>query len=208
MGGPPDCLQYYTATSGTVARWFILIFHKKEDVFQLIDFYHSQLQLSYQPKCNRFNKWVISEFSIYSFFVITLGIFFLIATHLSNQNYHVCFRRASGKCGICFVPSITITTAASNVAASQVKNNYKVIIGILFPKLFSPPLRKNCSSDWKKLSKLGAEGREFANILRSLEQFIRTVKRSEQFWKQNAFYNLFLEVSEQLEFKLEKIIVI
>jgi len=74
MGGPPDCLQYYTATSGTVAS---------------------------------FN------------FPTNLNAIDSTTTHLSNQNYHVCFRRASGKCGLCFVPSITITTAASNVAASQ-----------------------------------------------------------------------------------------
>ena len=35
---------------------------------------------------------------------------------------------------------------------------------------------KNCSSDQEKLLKLEAEGQEFANILRSLEQFIQTVK--------------------------------
>ena len=35
---------------------------------------------------------------------------------------------------------------------------------------------KNCSSDREKLLKFKAEGREFAKILRSLEQFIRTVK--------------------------------
>ena len=35
---------------------------------------------------------------------------------------------------------------------------------------------KKCSSDREKLWKLEAEGREFTKILRSLEQFIRTVK--------------------------------
>ena len=37
-------------------------------------------------------------------------------------------------------------------------------------------MRKNCSSDREKLLKLEAEGREFTKILRSLEQFIQTVK--------------------------------
>ena len=40
--------------------------------------------------------------------------------------------------------------------------------GILLPKLFWPTVRKNCSSDREKL--------EFANFLRSLEQFVQTVK--------------------------------
>ena len=55
---------------------------------------------------------------------------------------------------------------------------------------------KNCSSDWEKLLKFEAEGREFSNILRSLEQFIQTVKVQNNFWYQNAFLNLFLEFSQ------------
>ena len=35
---------------------------------------------------------------------------------------------------------------------------------------------KNCSSDWEKLLKFKAEGQEFTKFLRSLEQFIQTVK--------------------------------
>ena len=38
-------------------------------------------------------------------------------------------------------------------------------------------MRKNCSSDREKLLKFEAEGREFVKFLRSLEQFIQTVKR-------------------------------
>ena len=43
-------------------------------------------------------------------------------------------------------------------------------------------MRRNCSSDRDKLLKLEAEGREFANILRSLGQFIQTVKGGQNFW--------------------------
>ena len=39
-----------------------------------------------------------------------------------------------------------------------------VKIGILFPKLFRPDVRKKCSSDQEKLLKFQAEGREFAKI--------------------------------------------
>ena len=45
-------------------------------------------------------------------------------------------------------------------------------------------MRKNCSSVREKLLKFEAEGREFAKFLRSLEQFIQTVKG------QNNFSNL------------------
>ena len=46
--------------------------------------------------------------------------------------------------------------------------------GILLPKLFWP--------DQEKLLKLEAEYGEFAKFLRSLEQFIHTVKVRENFW--------------------------
>ena len=38
------------------------------------------------------------------------------------------------------------------------------------------------SYDWEKLLKFEAEGREFPKILRSLEQFIQTVKGQNNFW--------------------------
>ena len=52
----------------------------------------------------------------------------------------------------------------------------KARYGILLPKLFWPTVRKNCSSDREKLLKFEAEGQEFEKKLRSLEQFIQTVK--------------------------------
>ena len=62
----------------------------------------------------------------------------------------------------------------------------------------------------KRLCKFEAVGQEFAKNLRSLEQFIHTVKGQINFWKQNAFltYSWIFVTSnklEQLEFKLEKI---
>ena len=43
-------------------------------------------------------------------------------------------------------------------------------------------MRKNCSSDREKLLKFEAESREFSKLLRSLEQFIQTVKGQNNFW--------------------------
>ena len=54
--------------------------------------------------------------------------------------------------------------------------------GIFLPKLFWHDLRKNCSSDREKLMKFEAESREFSKFLRSLEQFIQTVKGQNNFW--------------------------
>ena len=42
-------------------------------------------------------------------------------------------------------------------------------------------MRKNCSRDREKVLKLEAEGQEFPKILRSLEQFIRTMKGQNNF---------------------------
>ena len=53
---------------------------------------------------------------------------------------------------------------------------------ILLPKLFWPTVRKKCSRDREKLLKLGVEGREFPDLLRSLEKFIQTVKGRNKFW--------------------------
>ena len=60
--------------------------------------------------------------------------------------------------------------------------NFDANNGILLPKLFGPTVRKKCSRDWEKLLKFEAEGREFSNFLRSLEQFVRTVKVQNRFW--------------------------
>ena len=86
----------------------------------------------------------------------------------------------------------------------------KIKFGILLPKLFRR-WEKNCSSDRENLVKFEAEGREFAKILRSLEQFIWTVKGQNNFWQQNVFLTCYWRFPrsnklEQLELKLEKII--
>jgi hypothetical protein len=84
----------------------------------------------------------------------------------------------------------------------------KVRNGILLPKLFWPAARKKCSSDREKLLKFEAEGKEFAKNLRSLEQFVWTVKGQKIFGNRMLSSRKFLRHDrlEQLEFKLEKII--
>ena len=72
-------------------------------------------------------------------------------------------------------------------------------------------MRKNCSSDRENFLKFEAEGQEFENFLRALEQFIQAVKGQNNFWKQNAFltcsWRFFIcNELEQLETKLEKTI--
>ena len=66
----------------------------------------------------------------------------------------------------------------SNIFALASKRGW-IKNGILLPK---PTVRKKCSSDWEKLLKFEAEGRELTKFLRSLEQFIQTVKGQNNFW--------------------------
>jgi hypothetical protein len=54
--------------------------------------------------------------------------------------------------------------------------------GILLQKLFWPTVRKKCSSDREIHLTFEAEGREYAKLLRSLEQFIQTMKGQKSFW--------------------------
>ena len=72
---------------------------------------------------------------------------------------------------------------------------------ILLPKLFWPTVRKKNSCDREKLLKIEAEGLEFENFLRWLEQFIQTVKGQNNFWQQNAFltYSWRFLISNKLE---------
>ena len=63
------------------------------------------------------------------------------------------------------------------------KTMLRCMNGILFPKLFWPTVRRNCSTDIEKLLKFESELQEFGKFLRSLEQFIQSV----QFLKQKTF---------------------
>ena len=66
-------------------------------------------------------------------------------------------------------------------------------------------VRNNCFSDGEKLLKFEAEGLELAKFLRSLEQFIQTVKGQNNFAFLTCSWRFLISNKlEQLEFKLEK----
>ena len=96
----------------------------------------------------------------------------------------VIFSFSGEKSRICLSGCILVLTVS--IITAQVQQPFKSpkLNGILnlLPKLFWPTVRKNCSSDREKLLKFEAEGLEFAKILRSLEQFIQTVKVQNNFW--------------------------
>ena len=74
-----------------------------------------------------------------------------------------------------FAPNDQIETRNAKILRT-LKNWYFVT------KIVLTYCEKNCSSDREKLLKFKAEGREFAKFLRSLEQFIQTVKGQNNFW--------------------------
>ena len=63
---------------------------------------------------------------------------------------------------------------------------HNMFLRILNPEKNGIIVLTNCekffSSDWEKLMKFEAVGREFAKILRSPKQFIQTVKGQKNFW--------------------------
>ena len=58
-----------------------------------------------------------------------------------------------------------------------------------------PTVRKNCSTDWEKLLKFEAEGRESLKLRSLLRTIYSSSERSKQFLVTECFFNLFLEVS-------------
>ena len=61
------------------------------------------------------------------------------------------------------------------------------VLWYFVPKILPTYCKKKCSSDQEKLLKYETEGREFVNVLRSLEQFIWTVKSQNNFWERMLF---------------------
>ena len=65
------------------------------------------------------NHCLSSNFKV-KLFIIRYELYcfcYVEATHLSDQNYEICFRRESGYCAICFTPSIQSSTATPGVIA-------------------------------------------------------------------------------------------
>ena len=54
-------------------------------------------------------------------------------------------------------------------------------------KLFWPFVRQNCSSDWERLLKFEAEGREFAKFVEITRTIYSNFERHQKFLKQNVF---------------------
>ena len=70
-----------------------------------------------------------------------------------------------------------IVATLGNILTPATLNKWYFVIKIVLTYC-----EKNCSSVREKNLKFKAEGREFVKILRSLEQFIQTVKGQNNFW--------------------------
>ena len=80
-GGPPGCLQYHMASSGKVASF---------------NFPTTSTSVS-----------ASGNYMSANFGSILHQTSSILATHLSNQLYEICIRRASGNCAICYWPALT-----------------------------------------------------------------------------------------------------
>ena len=92
-----------------------------------------------------------------------LFFFYNLTHHFSKHNgpiWHILDKKLSK-------PAIVFRQMVGKL---MLLHRRKAMVHILLPKLFWPTVRKKYSSDQEKLLKFEAEDREFAKILRSLEQ--------------------------------------
>jgi len=76
------------------------------------------------------------------------------ATHLSSQKYTMCFRRNEGKCAICFIPSITISTDAGNTVSTQSSFGLSVSPSAT---IAYAGFETSCTADYLVISSAGTE---------------------------------------------------
>ena len=76
----------------------------------------------------------------------------------------------------------SVDLLVSALSLKKQKKNIQLEKWYFVIKIVLTYCEKSCSSDREKLLKFEAKGRDFANILRSLEQFIPTVKDQNNFW--------------------------
>merc|ERR1711935_1022123 len=68
-------------------------------------------------------------------------------THLSNQHYDICIRRASGYCYICYTPTIIATTTAAVGTPVIAQISFGLSIGGI-AAMPSSLISNTCSQDW------------------------------------------------------------
>ena len=68
-------------------------------------------------------------------------------------------------------------------------------------KIVLTSVRKKCLRDSEKLLQLEAEGQEFEQILRSLEQLFQTVKGQNNIGKQNPFLTCSIHIGKIIGFR-------
>jgi len=69
-------------------------------------------------------------------------------THLVNQHYQVCFRRESGRCRICYIPSVTVEGTANNIPAKQSSFGLSVSSNAATDPALSETDPGNCMADY------------------------------------------------------------
>jgi hypothetical protein len=68
-------------------------------------------------------------------------------THLQNQVYDICFRRASGYCYICYTPYVSSTTATAATTDEATQQSYGISISATDANA-EAQIASDCSTDW------------------------------------------------------------
>jgi len=68
-------------------------------------------------------------------------------THLQNQVYDICFRRASGYCYICYTPYVSSTTATAATTDEATQQSYGLSTSSVDANAESQ-IASDCSTDW------------------------------------------------------------
>ena len=175
-----------------------------------------------------FLYYVLGSSSIWTCRIFEIFLFFPLRLPVENKNKYSIFKIQNSKFDTsklmsCRGHKVQILWRQKNTCPDyfpmfQFSNFFVSFPTLKVAKMEMVFCYQNCSDLlWEKnvivieknILKFEAEGWEFANILRSLEQFIETVKGQNNFWWQNAFLTCswrFLRYNklEQLEFQLEK----
>ena len=110
----------------------------------------------------------------------------------------------------CKGQSFFVKSLGSLQDSPRIQEWYFVSKIVLSSDLFWPSVRKKNVLVIKKIfCKFEAEGSEFVSFLRSIQQFIQTVKDQNNFWKKNTFHSFTggfyrSNILEQLIYQLEQ----
>merc|ERR1712172_25059 len=122
-------------TTATSRSWNVLVTH----------YTCGDTDSSGWPGCLQY--YTATANNIQNFGFPTTGAVTAQVTHLSNQHYDICIRRASGSCYICYSPTIIAAILAAIGTPIDAQISFGVSVG---PTLANPAslISNTCTNDW------------------------------------------------------------